>query len=278
MRARGLPFCLTVAILFSSVSVLAQVTAVKGKVLAEGGLPIPTAKVLCFDGPTKLTLVPVPVKLDGSFTFPLPLFNGTHLTCECSAPDFVSTRLTLIVREGVAEAGDISLKKKKTLQADPLSLTYSADGLNTFLDAFLLNDSTAAIEVRKVEVKGTALSVTSCLDLRPTVIFTVTASLPLGKSGEVPVNVESPMEEWNDSVLAKGQLEALPCKQERLFLGIDYSFNLQPGEKRKVRIAIPRKLAAAAGQAARADLKEWAFLSVKFFLSEGEPVESDVAN
>lgn len=277
MSARDLSLYLTLVVLFSSTSGFAQAITVKGRVFAEGGLPLPTAKVVCFDGDTKLTLAPVTVKLNGSFTFSLA-FDGTHLTCEYSAPNFVSTRLTLDVYQGVAEAGDVSLRKKKNLRVNPLNVAYSADGLYTFLDTFLLNDSATAIEVRQIEVKGTALDKTSCLDIRPTVTFTVTAALPMSRSEGIPIGVESPMDNWKDSIIAEGKLEELPCKQKRLFLEIAYPFILQPGENRKIRVAIPRELTTAAGQAARVDLREWRFLSAKFILLEGEPVESVAAH
>ena len=280
-------FCVSASVLLALLPVIATATSafasdvwITGLVTSESDGMVQTASVECFDRGQRLTQAPVPA-LFGQIKFKIQGFVGTHLRCSVSAPKYDTRDKTALVVNDKADLGKIGLVRKRGLLLKKPVLMRSGDSAYTIVDLFVENEASRIIEVRQVDVSGTARATTECLDPRPALIFKIntTAGVNTSKSeyGSVQVEIDSPPANWNEKILASGTLELLGCNQSRIKLTIPYLVPMPPNEKQKIRIAIPTKLTDernARVQTLRLD--KWEQLRIDFLLGDGESISASL--
>jgi hypothetical protein len=153
------------ALLFCLSGAGAASTVVTGKAVADTGAPLALASVLCFDGARRLMVTPIPAQLTGDFRVVLAAFNGLSLICEISAPTFTTRRVTLLVEQGLAQAGVVQLRRSITMNEFHISTSGMRD--KSVIEALLHNRTSQPTQVIALELQATRREKTDCLDLRP---------------------------------------------------------------------------------------------------------------
>jgi hypothetical protein len=142
-----------------------------------------------------------------------------------------------VVANGTADAGTITMTGAKGLAATAFVVSQSADEKRTQLDVFVQNDGTQPVAVTSVRVQGMRKKETTCLDSTPGLQFIIVDQL---WAGRVAAQIEQA--KAADSVSANGNFLQLGCDQQQIDITVPYPFSLDPGERTKLRVAVPSVL------------------------------------
>jgi hypothetical protein len=260
----------------SAAASIQVVGAIRGRV----GLPPPTASVVCYANGTRATALPESSGLTGTVSFAIQGISATHVSCRFSARGYFPLERTVVIVRDRASFGTIDLVPAPTLALSPIVVVQSLDGKYTYLDTEFNNESSKAIQINALQIRGSAHASTGCFDPRPALVYRLQESLPIQRGstvlGETPfgVAVEGAESALKDEVQATGSLEKLGCDQARLRLDIPYLIPLAAGERGKVRVAIPQTFHGLAGtDEQRIVFSGWERLSLSFSLGDGSLVE-----
>lgn len=257
---------------------------ITGIILSSTGEVILGAQVAVLAGDTRLTPIPQPVSLLGKFEVRLSDFSGSHVSCEFSAAGFITHRRTVVVNGANANAGTVQLARLKGLSLGSPSLTSTGGGKMHIMDVFVHNQSAMEVEIKRLELVGTARKRTKCIDYSPAISFTISDRMAIRRDsqdgGQASVLVEVPPSNWKEQVDARGSLEKLPCDQLRLQLSLNVALQIRSGAREKLRVAIPSvfKPGDQAAQAPPVNLQTWEQLLLRLKLSDGSSVEATVGS
>jgi hypothetical protein len=227
--------CCAATALAAVAAFAAMKPVVVGIVVDENSQPVRTAHVRLRsdDGQTIGA-----VGLDGRFAIPLRS-EPPSVIAEITAPGFESRRRTLVLVDGVADAGTVVMKHAQHLTLHSLTVTTSGTGRQHYFDVFVENDSDQALDLVSTSLRASRRRATNCLDATPALQFTVQDDV---QAGHVNVTVHDAAAQATDAVAATGTVRSLPCEQQQIDITLPYSFQMKAHERNKVRIAIPSTL------------------------------------
>jgi hypothetical protein len=253
-----------VAAVAVTASAAGKATRVVGKVVDGTGAPVRTAQLRIRGSRSSAMVV---VALNGTFESVLES-EEKSVTVDITAPGFEKRNRTLVVTDGTADAGTVSMVPSKGLSLSGFTVSRSGDGSRNHLDVFVQNDSSRPMAVLSVRVRGMRRNDTECLDATPGLQFSITDQLWDGKVAAAIKAAEA-----TDSVAATGEFHQLGCGQQRIDMTMPYSFSLDPGERTKVRIAIPSALRASRRETPVAvRLEKFVVVTMTLHASEGNDV------
>lgn len=244
---------------------------VTGTVKDVGGKPLTRALVRVFDGPHPIGLAPEPADLQGQFRIRVEVQTVDRLRCEVSATGYVTERRNLVVSKGIANTGEIRLSHVKGLRLGALSAIESGDGRFTYIDVLVQNEGESTVEVASQSLRGTARAETECSSPAPTIMFSVSDTV---EQDRVRVTVGEQDSAKKDQIKATGKLEMLPCRQMRLELVIPTTYLISPGEKLKLRFAVPTVMHDPEKQRTSVSLNAWDSLQLSLSLGDGSTVSA----
>jgi hypothetical protein len=162
------------------------------------------------------------------------------------------------------------LKPAATIKIGVPQLLEMAGDKEISLDFFLSNEGNSDIEIRSFRVVGSAIANTTCYDNTPA----ITAKIDIPPNGLAVATITDNQTHHEDRVKASGRVELLPCKECRIDLTVPQLFTLAHGEKRKMRVMLPR-LPTSGGRTCRA-LPDWAILTLQVATSGAGTAEARV--
>jgi hypothetical protein len=198
-------------------------------------------------------------------------FDGPKINVEVSAPSHLTKQKVVLIQEGRADVGTIVLDRDMSVKIVSITHLLSPAGDMQHLDVVLENDRTKRTEVTTIGVSARRLLESRCADPAPGTIFT----LQPGRSGSWTVLV-SPVEggaekgQWTDAFALSVRLEKSGCDNAALQFRLPYSFPLEPGERAKVRLTLPRR---AGTPPITAELERWESVVFSLSLAEGGAVD-----
>jgi hypothetical protein len=243
---------------------------VSGKVIDATGKPVIGAKVVAYNqSPPLRHSIPV---LDASGTFSSEVsFDGPKLNVEVSAPSYLAKQKVVLIQEGRADIGTIALDRDSSVKIISVTHLLSPSGDIQHLDVVLVNDRAKRTEVTTIGVSARRLLESRCSDSTPGTIFT----LQPGRSGSWTVLVSSvdsgrQKGQWSDAFALSVRLEKGGCDNAGIQFRLPYSFSLEPGERAKVRLTLPRRVETPP---ITADLERWESVVFSISLAEGTAVD-----
>ena len=264
--------CVGALLLLAAATPLLARTTVSGRVVTEDGKPVQRAKIEAFDQDRRLTPFPQPTDLQGRFEILFPSFSGDRVKLAFSAPNFESTKLTVLVSEGRAEAGDVFLISVPTISVGELHHFLAADNASQGIDLFVRKEASQPIEIHGVKILGTRRKETGCLTGAPSFILDFQ---PNASGDQWVTEISQPNSDWKDSVQAKATIEILPCSQIRAVFEVPILFQVDSEESKKLRIQLPRKVETAGDEGPEEkllDLEVWSSVTVELLLKNGHRV------
>jgi hypothetical protein len=246
-----------------------------GTVIDQDSAPLASAAIECMASGRMLTRGAEPVDLGGRFNIQVSS-DATHVTCKISAHGHQSRTQTAPVRNGEAILPGVKLEKLARLEISSWTKNLTPDGKYLVFDALVSNPSSKPVDVIGLQVNGAALVITNCFDPRPAVAFKVDDRVPLRRvsATDLPTTVDLPPTNWSESIAAKGHIELLGCEQKRLTIDINYLLHFDPGNREKLRIALPRRLSVEDENSKVVDLATWEALQIKLRLADGSSIQN----
>jgi hypothetical protein len=277
MLARPIRVFLTFTFLLFSV--VGKCLSISGKVLDSSSRPILTASISVYHGLDKLTMVPKPVKSDGSFLFEVPCITCTHIRLNINALGYKERILTLEVRknENKADAGKIILVKSNQLNFSSISHNISADSKANFYTFNVKNISNGPIEIRSISIAGSSKVKTECLDLSPD----LTIQLPKNaQTGVVPsAKIIDNNKNRSEEIKIDGNIELLPCKVTRLSVKVPKVFSLASNEEVTIRFEIPRNVKKGrSSETIQLNTEDWPILLLTLDLPNDQKVSTNMSS
>lgn len=250
---------------------------VSGRVVTATGEPIPEATVVLLGRGGRLR-PPIAVELLGDFRLELTETTESYLRCEVSAPDYLPLRTNVLIVKGIANAGELRLHRKAPVSLGQLQVLVANGGEKFFIDVFATKHGEHPVEVQAIELEGNSRKTTNCLDYAPALMFELSPIVRLQRSGSVgdaSVAIVDPRTSGKDVVAALVKLEELPCRQLRLRLRVNSTFQLSDPKPEKLRLVIARTLRVRGDQDTRPwHLENWAQLLFRLHLASGATVET----
>lgn len=203
---------------------------------------------------------------DGTFSIDID-GDEASVAIEVIAAGLRSRRRTLVFRDGVADAGPITMTRLRNISVHSLAILKSAGAIGNHVDAIVQNDSDHAVDIASISLEGSKRAKTDCLDAMPGLSFTFADTLVAGRADvAVTERAKGPA----DAVMATGVVRVLACEQQQLHLAIAYPFQLLPGERTKLRLTVPVHMKVESqANPVLVDLETYESLLITFRTSDG---------
>lgn len=215
---------------------------VTGRVVDANQRGVIGAKVV-LSNPSPPLRKPIPVLgATGAFSADIA-FAGPKLNAEISAPSYMTTRKVVIISDGVADVGTVTLTRDTSVSVEAVTHVLTPKGEQQHLDLIVVNDRTKPVEVTSIGLDARRELESTCADPSPGIIFTLqpegkeswTASLT-SKDGAAANG------KWTDAFPVVVRLETSGCGNAHLQFALPYSFSLAPAERAKIRLTLPRRI------------------------------------
>ena len=243
---------------------------VTGRVVDTNQRGVIGAKVV-LSNPSPPLRKPIPVLgATGAFSADIA-FTGPKLNAEISAPSYVTARKVVIISDGVADVGTVTLNRDTSVSVEAVTHVLTPNGEQQHLDLIVVNDRAKPVEVTSIGVDARRELESRCADPSPGIIFTLqpegkeswTASLTSKDSAAANGK-------WTDAFPVAVRLETSGCGNAHLQFALPYSFSLAPAERAKIRLTLPRRIGKPS---VTAELEKWESVVFSLSLSDGTAVD-----
>jgi hypothetical protein len=237
-----------------------------GRVTSEGG-GVPSEVFVTIHDHTGARIVGRTPVLLGRVNVRFP-DDVSVIQCLFEAAGYGPRRVNLDVVKGVANAGEVRMRRLPGLVVGKPSFSLSADRKEEWVDVVVSNESKEDVIVETVELTATRKRDTDCLDLTtPNIVIALTS---LGVKPAVTITAGAATE---SKVPETAQVRFGKCEQAHVDLRTKLTYRTAGEEKHRLRLVVPHTVVVG-GAAKTLDLDKWRLVSVRLIAQDGRVFRS----